>query len=576
MLLACCFGKPKTGKKVKKTKSSKASSDEDTYVLSNSLFSSAHQESPPTPFTWKKRKKLTENSHLSPEYKEKLYKERAELKVARLSYVENITTSTPYHKGWKPITHPFNITNIPKLGDYHDTGDLTSKDVSRMFASAEDLEESSLSVSSIQSSTNKSNQSIKSVFEQFPNKDLPLASELNIPYNSNCHKQTGFERETVEYESEIKIKAEMIKSQQEIEKDQAIEFYKQKLEDLKESQQKSLEQAVNEAKKKANETICHMNQKFLQEKDGINFMLQQEKENFEILMARKNAEIEMSFHEIEERNKVWQEEKEEIIKEVQTLKLEAAQMVSLLASEYQEENDNEERKISLGQEVYSLQLVVEMRNSEVKSLREQLARMTHQLEQSEIVKKELKNANARVEDLEEQLKIKTQHEKNLILEKSKLRESLTTTNKEVEQMNRKVETLHWKIQSINDSSNEENRTKKVLTSVKNIANGNIQESVALVGNQNNNSKLDSGYNLVSQYDGNTKMTKLGLRITTNGNSDDEGVSVFPVDDHISNANNQRKFQNKSAIGDSGFQNDQESFIYLTRDHDRLPSLVPLL
>ena len=27
MLLACCFGKPKTGKKVKKTKSSKASSD---------------------------------------------------------------------------------------------------------------------------------------------------------------------------------------------------------------------------------------------------------------------------------------------------------------------------------------------------------------------------------------------------------------------------------------------------------------------------------------------------------------------------------------------------------------------
>ena len=117
---------------------------------------------------------------------------------------------------------------------------------------------------------------------------------------------------------------------------------------------------------------------------------------------------------VEIRDKAWREEKEEIIKEVRTLKSEAGQMVSLLAAEYQEENESEDRKISLSQEVYSLQLVVEMRNSEVKSLREQLAKLTHQMEQAQLVKQELAKANARVEDLEEQLRIKTVEERYIV------------------------------------------------------------------------------------------------------------------------------------------------------------------
>ena len=117
---------------------------------------------------------------------------------------------------------------------------------------------------------------------------------------------------------------------------------------------------------------------------------------------------------VEIRDKAWREEKEEIIKEVRTLKSEAGQMVSLLAAEYQEENESEDRKISLSQEVYSLQLVVEMRNSEVKNLREQLAKLTHQMEQAQLVKQELAKANARVEDLEEQLRIKTVEERYIV------------------------------------------------------------------------------------------------------------------------------------------------------------------
>ena len=61
-------------------------------------------------------------------------------------------------------------------------------------------------------------------------------------------------------------------------------------------------------------------------------------------------------------------------------------------------------------QVYSLQLVVEMRTGEVRSLRDQLAGLTHQLELVEGVQTKLDKANNRIEDLQEQLKLKVQSE----------------------------------------------------------------------------------------------------------------------------------------------------------------------
>ena len=55
-----------------------------------------------------------------------------------------------------------------------------------------------------------------------------------------------------------------------------------------------------------------------------------------------------------------------------------------------------------------LQLMVEMRSREVIHLRDPLARATQQLEQSESDKMKLKKEVSRMEDLEEQLKIKRQ------------------------------------------------------------------------------------------------------------------------------------------------------------------------
>ena len=125
----------------------------------------------------------------------------------------------------------------------------------------------------------------------------------------------------------------------------------------------------------------------------------------------KEDGFDKSMKEIEEREQTWQDERAEVVKEVQTLKAEATKMVEILAMEYEEENLSEDKKKSLSQEVYSLQLVVEMRTGEVRNLRDQLTRATQQLEQSEIDKEKLRKATARMEDMEEQIKIKNNMER---------------------------------------------------------------------------------------------------------------------------------------------------------------------
>merc|ERR1719483_1036450 len=120
---------------------------------------------------------------------------------------------------------------------------------------------------------------------------------------------------------------------------------------------------------------------------------------------------------LNKREEPWQDEKADAIKEVQRLKAEAIRMVKILAMEYEEDNLNEDQKRSLSQEVYSLQLVVEMRTGEVRNLREQLARASHQLEQGELGKERLRKAIARMEDLEEQLRIKMSLKGNFHLRK---------------------------------------------------------------------------------------------------------------------------------------------------------------
>ena len=178
---------------------------------------------------------------------------------------------------------------------------------------------------------------------------------------------------------------------------------------LKEDNDKLMTKAKNEA----NDKITRLNQQIVLERAKMISEQQEISRNLEAEFRIKEEDLNDSIQEIENREEAWQDERADILKEVQRLKAEATRMVKILALEYEEEDDNisEDKKRSLSQEVYSLQLVVEMRTGEVRNMREQMAKATQQLEQAEIDKQRLKKVTARMEDLEEQLRIKNEFER---------------------------------------------------------------------------------------------------------------------------------------------------------------------
>ena len=174
---------------------------------------------------------------------------------------------------------------------------------------------------------------------------------------------------------------------------------------------KDSEEIVLRVNNNANETITKLNLEIAAEKSKLADEHQAVVARLTNDLQEKDEKVKEAFSEIEEREHAWQEEKDDILREIQRLKAEASKMVAILAEEYEEENLSEEKKRSLSAEVYSLQLVVEMRTGEVKTLRSKLANMTHQLETAANTQAKLDKAQARVEDLEEQLRVKKQFER---------------------------------------------------------------------------------------------------------------------------------------------------------------------
>merc|ERR1719312_205156 len=130
------------------------------------------------------------------------------------------------------------------------------------------------------------------------------------------------------------------------------------LQALKEDNDKLMTKAKNEA----NDKITRLNQQIVLERAKMISEQQEISRNLEAEFRIKEEDLNDSIQEIENREKAWQDERADILKEVQRLKAEATRMVKILALEYEEdENLSEDKKRSLTQEVYSLQLVVEMR-----------------------------------------------------------------------------------------------------------------------------------------------------------------------------------------------------------------------
>ena len=214
-------------------------------------------------------------------------------------------------------------------------------------------------------------------------------------------------------------------------------------------------------KNDANETITKLNDDAVQEKTNL---IQEHNEivkQLKMKLEKKDERVELAYKEIEEREAAWSDEKDDIIREVQRLKSEASKMIRILAEEYEDEEMSEERKRSLSAEVYSLQLVVEMRSGEVRSLREKMASMTHQLEEASINQSKLSKAELRIEDLEEQLREKMKLEKQLSEEKSELEMDVVNTNKAMDRMSKDVEQLQWRIRNNFDLPTESVRSSSL-------------------------------------------------------------------------------------------------------------------
>ena len=174
---------------------------------------------------------------------------------------------------------------------------------------------------------------------------------------------------------------------------------------------KDTENAITKAQLESTNVISRLAEKNRQQKEKLIIEKEENMKNLEMDFREKERSLTESLQHLEERNRECKIEREEVLQEVQRLKEEARKMVNLLAMEYDKDPIRQKKKRRLTQEVYSLQLVVEMRTGEVRNLREQLAKTSQQLEEAQMEKDKLQNVSAKVEDLEEQLRRKTELER---------------------------------------------------------------------------------------------------------------------------------------------------------------------
>jgi len=112
----------------------------------------------------------------------------------------------------------------------------------------------------------------------------------------------------------------------------------------------------------------------------------------------------------------------------------------------------------LHKEIQSLEVVVEMRNQEIKDLRRELMEFKELSEHLSEVKAQNLALLAKVEDLEAQLE-KTRSDKSKLLGKYQtMEESMTHVVTENDRLHLYNEELHWRIETLNSSESEDNTT----------------------------------------------------------------------------------------------------------------------
>merc|ERR1719233_1475441 len=118
---------------------------------------------------------------------------------------------------------------------------------------------------------------------------------------------------------------------------------------------------------------------------------------------------------------------------------------------------------------------------------------SQQLEQAERDKEKLRKVTARVEDLEEQLRIKNCFERQLSLEKSQLEKKMSISVKEADRISKTMESLRWRIQNNFQFPVENISAEKQCAGLSTNQSDNLKSD-----SKNTESTLDTGNNLVIQ------------------------------------------------------------------------------
>ena len=167
-----------------------------------------------------------------------------------------------------------------------------------------------------------------------------------------------------------------------------------------------LEMNILNIQNNANEIITQLKRELSYERNKQEEIRLQNRQAMEQKYKLHENKLTELLKNVKEREEIWEKERSDILEEVRTLKADALEMVTKMALEYEDEVGRPEKRRSLSQETFCLQIIVGMKTDEMRNLREQVAVTEQKLEQSENSKKKLNLVLARIEDLKEQIRLK--------------------------------------------------------------------------------------------------------------------------------------------------------------------------
>nr|XP_040572062.1 probable E3 ubiquitin-protein ligase bre1 isoform X1 [Lepeophtheirus salmonis] len=372
--------------------------------------------------------------------------------------------------------------------------------------------------------TRGSNTQLEKVEERIQGRGM---CRSNASYGIQSLLQTQIENDSLKREAELARKEMEMKNainkltQSYEEKIKALnEIHSHKVQELNDAKQTSLINAKNIHETDLKHLSSTYEARILDMKRVHKVEVESLKSDYEKKIQAQKLDYENSISSYKERDDAWQLEKQDVFSEIQRLKDEANRFIAILSQEEDRYEDEEkmspQKKQILQREIESLQLVIDMRTSEIHKLREEQTRHLQQLEEFEKTRSLLSKMQAKVEDLQAQLENKNVLQRQLSLEKSKLENSYEEETKKKARMSMQsnseestqedVEELQWRI-----------RNQYELPPTKILSPSTEQGGFLVYNDNDNNNNINRSNNINNNSVDSNDNTTPSKRITTSPN-----------------------------------------------------------